>query len=187
MYYINQLHRVGISHYIMRKVHGQITLLLNYDFVLPELLGRTVQCRENSKDVTRNGGTVEGKWWMFTLCRTTPFSYVAVVFWEANWGGKPLTAHVARTEGRRKRKEALVRKTSGNYHKEYRGGHERRTLGYLESDSGWRPKLKLCVCYYIVCLQQHRIGITHTYIYMYIYKYIYISIYSAVKMLNIVL
>ena len=149
MYYITQLHQVGISHYFMKKMHGQITLLMKIRFVLPELLGRTVQCRGNSKVVTKNAGTVEGKWRMFKLCRTTPFSYVAVVFWEANWGGKLLTAHLARTEGRRKRNETLVRKPSGNYNKEDRAGHERIKLGYLESDSGWRTKVKFCV--YVVC------------------------------------
>jgi len=45
----------------MKKMHGQITLLMKIRFVLPELLGRTVQCRGNSKVVTKNAGTVEGK------------------------------------------------------------------------------------------------------------------------------
>jgi len=45
----------------MRKMHGQKFLLWDFRFVLPELLGRTVQCRENLKDVTKNAGTVEGK------------------------------------------------------------------------------------------------------------------------------
>jgi len=61
MYYITQLHQVGISHYFMKKMHGQITLLMKIRFVLPELLGRTVQRRGNSKVVTKNAGTVEGK------------------------------------------------------------------------------------------------------------------------------
>ena len=182
MYYINQFHRVGISHYIMRKVHGQITLLLNYDFVLPELLGRTVQCRENSKDVTRNGGTVEGKWWMFTLCRTTPFSYVAVVFWEANWGGKLLTAHVARTEGRRKRKETLVRKTSGiitrKTEQEMRG--EGWDIWKVIRDGAQRWNFVFVTILYICNnteLELHSLSHTHTHTQTHTYTYIYIYTY----------
>ena len=84
-----------------------------------------------------------------------------------------------------------VRKPSGNYKKEDRAGNERKKLGYLESDSGWRTKVKFCVCDYIVHLQQYRIGITlththrhthiHIFIYTHIYKYIYIYTYKIVQ------
>ena len=134
-------------------------------------MGRTKQCRENSKDVARkNVSTVEGKWKIVTLCRTALFMYVAAVFWEANWGGKPLTTHVTRMKWRRKRNETLVGKPPRKHHKKDRGGHERTSLGYSESDSGSRPKVNFCICYYIVRLQQDRIGITHTQTHIHIYK-----------------
>jgi hypothetical protein len=64
---------------------------------------------------------------------------------------------------KRKGNETLVRKPPGNYQEEDRGGYEKTVLGYLESDSGWRPKVNFCVCYYIVRFQQDRIGIIHIY------------------------
>jgi hypothetical protein len=80
-----------------------------------------------------------------------------------------------RKNGRRKRDESLVKKPPGNYHKEDRGGYERTSLGYLESDSGSRSKVNFCVCFYIVRLQQDRIGIIHTHTHTHIYIYICIE------------
>jgi len=127
------------------------------------------------------------------LRQNTPFSYVAVVFWEANWGSKSLTALVARTEGRRKRNETLCEET---FRKLQQGRPSRKwekKVGIFGKWFGMAHKGEI-LCLWLYCTfatiqnwnytlshthtHTHRPTHIHIFIYTHIYKYIYLFIHT---------